>query len=92
MSSTLGTRADSGSGFVRYSYSRESLYKALSGERNPTLDTVLRVLAALVNDAEIAGGERVLAGRRVNRRSTHRARTLSPKSAVIRDSRRRSRA
>ena len=27
--------------------SRESLYKALSGERNPTLDTVLRVLAAL---------------------------------------------
>lgn len=27
--------------------SRESLYKALSGERNPTLDTVLRVVAAL---------------------------------------------
>ncbi len=27
--------------------SRESLYKALSGERNPTLDTVLRVIAAL---------------------------------------------
>ena len=27
--------------------SRESLYKALSGERNPTLDTVLRVLGAL---------------------------------------------
>jgi len=27
--------------------SRESLYKALSGERNPTLDTVLRVIDAL---------------------------------------------
>ena len=27
--------------------SRESLYKALSGERNPTLNTVLRVLGAL---------------------------------------------
>lgn len=27
--------------------SRESLYKALSGDRNPTLDTVLRVLGAL---------------------------------------------
>ena len=27
--------------------SRESLYKALSGERNPTLDTVLKVLEAL---------------------------------------------
>ena len=27
--------------------SRESLYKALSGERNPTLGTVLRVVAAL---------------------------------------------
>ena len=27
--------------------SRESLYKALSGERNPTLDTVLRVISAL---------------------------------------------
>ena len=27
--------------------SRESLYKALSGERNPTLDTVLRVIGAL---------------------------------------------
>ena len=27
--------------------SRESLYKALSGERKPTLDTVLRVLGAL---------------------------------------------
>ncbi len=27
--------------------SRESLYKALSGERNPTLDTVLRVFGAL---------------------------------------------
>ena len=27
--------------------SRESLYKALSGERNPTLDTVLRVVRAL---------------------------------------------
>ena len=27
--------------------SRESLYKALSGERNPTLDTVLRVVGAL---------------------------------------------
>ena len=27
--------------------SRESLYKALSGERNPRLDTVLRVLGAL---------------------------------------------
>ena len=27
--------------------SRESLYKALSGERNPTLDTVLRVMGAL---------------------------------------------
>lgn len=27
--------------------SRESLYKALSGDRNPTLDTVLRVVSAL---------------------------------------------
>ena len=27
--------------------SRESLYKALSGERNPTLDTVLRVIGVL---------------------------------------------
>ena len=27
--------------------SRESLYKALSGERNPTLDTILRVIGAL---------------------------------------------
>ena len=27
--------------------SRESLYKALSGERNPTFDTVLRVVDAL---------------------------------------------
>ena len=27
--------------------SRESLYKALSGERNPTLDTVLKVVDAL---------------------------------------------
>ena len=27
--------------------SRESLYKALSGERNPSLDTVLRVIKAL---------------------------------------------
>ena len=27
--------------------SRESLYKALSGERSPSLDTVLRVTAAL---------------------------------------------
>ena len=27
--------------------SRESLYKALSGERNPSLDTVLRVVGAL---------------------------------------------
>ena len=43
--------------------SRESLYKALSGERNPTLDTVLRVVGALglklraeaVLDSETAG-------------------------------------
>ncbi len=27
--------------------SRESLYKALSGDRNPTLDTVLKILDAL---------------------------------------------
>jgi probable addiction module antidote protein len=27
--------------------SRESLYKALSGERNPDFDTILRVMAAL---------------------------------------------
>ena len=27
--------------------SRESLYRALSGERNPALDTVLRVVGAL---------------------------------------------
>ena len=27
--------------------SRESLYKALSGERNPTFDTILRVVGAL---------------------------------------------
>ena len=43
--------------------SRESLYKALSGERNPTFDTVLRVIGALglkfraeaVLDSEAAG-------------------------------------
>ena len=43
--------------------SRESLYKALSGERKPTLDTILRVVGALglklraeaVPDAEAAG-------------------------------------
>ena len=43
--------------------SRESLYKALSGERNPTLDTVLRVIGALglklraeaVLDSDVAG-------------------------------------
>ena len=43
--------------------SRESLYKALSGERNPTLGTVLRVIGALglklraeaVLDSEVAG-------------------------------------
>ena len=43
--------------------SRESLYKALSGERNPTLDTVLRVIGALglklraeaVPDSDVAG-------------------------------------
>ena len=43
--------------------SRESLYKALSGERNPTLDTVLRVVGALglklraeaVSDSEAIG-------------------------------------
>ncbi len=43
--------------------SRESLYKALSGERKPTLDTVLRVVGALglklraeaAPDAEAAG-------------------------------------
>lgn len=29
------------------SLSRESLYKALSGERNPTFDTILRVVGAL---------------------------------------------
>ncbi len=27
--------------------SRESLYKALSGERNPTFDTILKVIGAL---------------------------------------------
>jgi len=27
--------------------SRESLYKALSGERNPSFDTILKVIAAL---------------------------------------------
>ncbi len=27
--------------------SRESLYKALSGDRNPSLDTILRVVSAL---------------------------------------------
>ena len=44
--------------------SRESLYKALSGGRNPTLDTVLRVVGALglklraeaVVDSGTAGG------------------------------------
>lgn len=50
--------------------SRESLYKALSGERNPTLDTVLRVVGALglklraeaVLDSD-AAGQRALAHR-----------------------------
>ena len=54
--------------------SRESLYKALSGERNPTLDTVLRVVGALglklraeaVLDSEATGPDAALnaAGRR----------------------------
>ena len=43
--------------------SRESLYKALSGARNPTLDTILRVVSALglrpraeaVDDGGVAG-------------------------------------
>ena len=50
--------------------SRESLYKALSGVRNPTLDTVLRVVGALglklraeaVLDSD-AAGQRALAHR-----------------------------
>ena len=45
--------------------SRESLYKALSGERNPSLDTVLKVVGALglklraevVPDSGMAGQE-----------------------------------
>ena len=45
--------------------SRESLYKALSGERNPSLDTVLKVVGALglklqaevVLDSGMAGQE-----------------------------------
>ena len=44
--------------------SRESLYKALSGERNPTLDTVLKVIGALglklraeaASDSDATGG------------------------------------
>ena len=50
--------------------SRESLYKALSGERTPSLDTVLKVVGALglklraevVLDSDVAGQE-VMAGR-----------------------------
>ena len=34
-------------GRVRCRPVRESLYKALSGERNPSLDTVLKVVGAL---------------------------------------------
>jgi probable addiction module antidote protein len=34
-------------GGTKHTLSRESLYKALSGERSPDFDTVLRVMAAL---------------------------------------------
>ena len=52
-----------GAGEARLQKGRESLYKALSGERNPTLDTVLRVVGALglklraeaVPDPDVAG-------------------------------------
>lgn len=37
--------------------SRESLYKALSGERNPSFDTVLRVIDALGLSLHIAPSE-----------------------------------
>ena len=43
--------------------SRESLYKALSGERNPTLDTVLRVVGALGLKLRARSGARSGRGR-----------------------------
>ena len=36
--------------------SRESLYKALSGDHNPTLETVLRVIGALGPEAACRSG------------------------------------
>ena len=43
--------------------SRESLYKALSGERNPSLDTVLRVVGALGPEAARRSGVQFGRGR-----------------------------
>jgi len=40
--------------------SRESLYKALSGERSPSLDTILKVIAALDLRLHAAPGARRL--------------------------------
>lgn len=51
--------------------SRESLYKALSGERNPDFETILKVLNALglTLHAKVARAKRKLPARRAARRS-----------------------
>ena len=50
--------------------SRESLYKALSGERSPGFDTVLKVMGALGIGlrAEVAGNAKAQRGGAANRR------------------------
>ena len=54
--------------------SRESLYKALSGERSPGFDTILRVVAALGLTLHAQVPQK-----RGSRRSAARARTRTPK-------------
>jgi hypothetical protein len=57
---------------TRFVLSRESLYKALSGERSPAFDTILKVIRALGLElhAQIPQGRR---HRRLHARSGERA-------------------